>query len=788
MKVPLSWIKQYIAIDLPPNQIAKLLTMAGLEVEGCHSLGGSFTNVVVCRVVEVKKHPDADKLVVATVSDGEQLYQVVCGASNCRAGIKTALAKIGATLQNNGITVRKSKLRGVESYGMLCSSQELGLSDQHEGIIEFEEFVQEGKDVADMYGDVVFDIALTPNLSHCTSVLGVARELSAVTGLPFTPPKINVRETGEPIGKTVAVSIEGKEACPIYSCRLIRGVKVAPSPDWLQKQLSACGIRSVNNVVDATNYVMHELGHPLHAFDADLLEENRIVVRFARDKEEIVTLDSKKRVLQTDDLVIADGKKAVAMAGMMGGLNSEVGDNTQNVLIESAYFTPLGVRKTSKRLGIQTDGSKRFGTGADPNQTVISLDRVTELIQQLAGGEIAKGAIVVQQQEFKEKQVGCRLSRLNALIGMHFGLHEVETIFKQLGFTCHWDGKDHFSLKIPTYRVDIQEEIDLIEEVARIYGYDKIVKQKRPYNRSKLEDAPIYRFEQEMRARLIAEGLQEFITCDLISPTMVSLLKDSLMQADATLKVLNPTSIEQSILRTSLLPGLLNVVKSNYLQQNHDVAGFEIGRIHFKEGAQYKEQVMAGVILSGKSDPYHFESKAREADFFDLKGIIENICKSFLVPNPTFQLQQLSAFHPGRQASIFVDGVDVGTIGEIHPSILRVLDIPQRIFFAEFSLNDLFHKRKTDIQMTEIPRYPGSSRDLTLTLEKQKPIQQIFDAVNKLKSPLLVKASLIDIYRSEKLGENHQNATFRFEYRDNSKTLSQQEVDKEHERIVKTLG
>ena len=781
MKVPLSWIKEFIDIDLSPSQIAKLLTMAGLEVDGIERVSGSFSGVVVARVTAVEKHPQADKLQIATVTDGEQSFQVVCGAPNCRAGIKTAFAKIGAKLDQGAFHVQKAKLRGVESYGMLCSAKELGLSDSHDGIIEFDEHIKEGSDVAEMYSDAVFEISLTPNLAHCNSVLGVVRELSAVTGTPYRVPKVEVVETGERM--EASAEVKDQKRCPRYSCRLIRGVKVAPSPQWLQQRLTACGYRPINNVVDATNYVLHGMGHPLHAFDFDLIEGKKIEVRGAKEGEVIKTLDEKERIL-SDDLLICDGKGPIAIAGIMGGANTEVGDGTKNVLIESAYFEPSAVRKSSRRLALKSEGSKRFERGANPNQTVPSLEMCITLIQQLAGGEIATGIVDIKAQDFNEKMVKCRLSRINALLGTHLGVNEVETLFKQLGFAFQWDGRDQFEVTIPTYRVDIHEEIDLVEEVARLYGYDKIPKSKPSYHHSKLEDNPLFCFEGEVRGRLTNEGLQEFITCDLIGPSQVELLKDSMMPASSTITVLNPTSVEQSILRTSLIPGLLHLAKTNMLRQTFDIAGFEIGRIHFKEGNQYKEQVMAGILMSGKEKPRHFDQNARDADFYDLKGVVENLFSGLNIPEADFIAQKWGAFHPGRQSSIYVNDVEVGTMGEVHPSILRALDISQRIYIAEINLHDLFRLKKSDVKMQEIPRFPGSERDWTLTLEKSVPMSEVFGAIKGVAGPLLNQLSLIGIYWNEKLGAKHHNVTLRFSYRDNKKTLSQQEVDAEHERIV----
>lgn len=787
MKIPLSWLKQYIDIELIPGQIAKILTNAGLEVDAIEKITSGFDQIVVVRVVAVQKHPDADKLCLAEVTDGQKIYHVVCGASNCRTGIKTAFAAVGATLvdeEGKQFKIKKSKIRGVESYGMLCSPRELGISSEDDGIIEFAEHIKEGMDVAELYGDTLFEISLTPNLGHCQSLIGVARELSAATGLSVKFPQIHVQETGGPIEKEVTLKILNQEACPRYVCRLIKGVTIAPSPDWLKAPLEACGIRSVNNVVDVTNYVLLEMGHPLHAFDVNHLEGKGIVVRNAKAGEHFVTLDDKDRLLEEGDLLICDKAKPVALAGIMGGLNSEVSEATKDILIESAYFAPNVIRKTSKRLGMFTDASKRFERGTDPNILVRSVDRAAMLIQEVAGGHVSQGIIEASAKEFPEKHIKCRLSRINGLLGTHLSVSEVETIFKRLELHFHWNGKDEFTLKIPTYRNDLHEEIDLIEEVARIYGYDNIKKATTHYTSTLLPHAPIFLFERQVRSRLISEGLQEFLTCDLIGPSLLKMIQGEKTAEDYFVKVLNPTSVEQSILRASLLPGLLQVIKYNWDHQNHDIAGFEVGRIHFKEGEQYKEQSIAGIMLSGKQRPGHWDVKARESDFFDLKGIVENLLDELQIKNISFQEGDASSFHPSRQASIYAGQLKVGMLGEVHPAIVRRLDVPQRLLFAEINLHDLFQLREMKQSIQDLPLYPGSERDWTITLREEEPIANVFDAIKSANSPLLENVSLLDIYRSDKIGKGLKNVTFRFFYRDHAKTISQEIVDIEHGHII----
>lgn len=786
MLIPLSWLKEYIQINATPSEIAKMLTMAGMEVDNLTTIGGNFEGVVVGKVLSVEKHPNADKLTVAQVTDGQETFQVVCGAPNCRAGIKTAFARIGATLKDEKglFSIKKSKLRGVDSSGMLCAADELGLNGDSAGIMELPQELKEGTSLKDLYSDSIFEISLTPNLAHCFSVFGIARELSAVAGAPLKQPKFEIKETGNAIEDDIRLTIRDAEACPRYACRMIKDVKVAPSPDWLKTRLEQAGLRSVNNVVDATNYVLLELGHPLHAFDYDQIDGKQVIVRKAEEGEKLTTLDGKERILTKDDLVICDNAKPLALAGVMGGENSEVTEKTQNILLESAYFDPVTIRKTSKRFGIQSDASKRFERGTDPNNIIQALNRAAMLIVQLAGGAISTHFIDATEKEFPEAMISCRLDRVNQLLGLSLSQGELESIFQRLGFQYFWEAQNVLKVCVPTYRVDIKKEIDLIEEVARLYGYDNIPRRNSPYNGSNLAHAPIYLFERKVQDSLIGEGLQEFLTCDLIGPTLINVVQDFSVPSESVVNVLNPTSVEQSVLRTSLLPGLLQVVKYNYDHQNHHIGGFEIGRVHFKEGTQYKEQSVVAIVLSGKAKTEHWDEKNRDYDFFDLKGIVENLLLELNIDKPVFKNLGLTTFHNGRQASVYVNGLEVGSLGEIHPAILRRLDVPQRILFAEFNLHDLIQIAKPKEKMKSLSIYPSSERDWTVTINRKVPFTDILNFINEASSKYLEKVSLLDIYRNEKLGSDFQNMTFRFIYRDSTKTIEQETVEKEHLNLV----
>lgn len=787
MKLPLSWLKEFIDLKQTPTQIAKMLTMAGLEVDAIETTKPEFTKVIVGRILEVTKHPEADKLCVAKVTDGFSVYQVVCGAPNCRVGLKTAFAMEGATLKDDKgeFKIKKTKLRGVESSGMLCSASELKIGPEAEGIVEFGDHLAEGTDIAELYADTIFEISLTPNLGHCSSVLGVARELSAITGEKLCFKELETQEdVWLKLAPDLKVAVKDPVKCPRYACRLIEDVKVAPSPDWLQRRLLAADLRPVNNVVDITNYVMLELGQPLHAFDFSKVEGREIVVRKAFEGESLLTLDDKSRLLTPEDLVISDNSKVLAIGGVMGGSSSEVSAATHTVLLECAYFQPASIRKTSKRLGIQSDAAKRFERGTDPNQVVRALNRAAAMIQAITGGKVETGIVDVRATEFPEKVIQCRLTRVNEILGTKLGVGEVEQVFQRLGMTIQFDGRNVYRVKVPTYRNDINEEIDLIEEVARIYGFENIPATLPKYQTNQLPHAPIFLFEKEIRERLMAEGLQEFLTCDLIGPAILNVIKGGTMPESGVIHVLNPVSIEQSILRTSLLPGLLQVIKHNIDHQNPDICGFEIGRIHFKNQDKFVEQSVAGIVLTGKTRSQVWDQRPLEFDFFDLKGIVENLLKALGIKNYSFKENALHTFHNGRQAAIFVGQLEVGSIGEVHPAIQRNLDVAQRILFAELNLHDLYPLRETRVRLQELARYPASERDWTITLKEEASFEKVMEVVRSYASPLLEEVTLLDIYRSDKLGYGLKNVTLHFIYRDKQKTISQEAADMEHSQIT----
>lgn len=638
--------------------------------------------------------------------------------------------------------------------------------------------------------DCVFEIALTPNLAHCASVRGVARELAAVTQEPLhSLPKSGLVENSDrPIEKEVTVTVENTEACPRYACRLIEGVKVAPSPSWLKDRVELCGMRSVNNVVDITNLVLLEWGHPLHAFDFETLANEHLIIRSAKKGEKLTTLDDKEHFPTEEMLMICDNKGPVAVAGVMGTAHTEVSEKTTRILLESAYFEPTQVRRTSKHLELQTEASYRFERGTDPNGVIEALERATAWICEVAGGTALHGYIDIQSKLFSPFTVSCRPKRVNQILGTQLSGSEMETIFQRLGLKIVSTQDEKITVEVPTYRHDLHEEIDLAEEVARLYGYENIHKRTRPlYRTGTLTHSPAYLLEKRVRNALIGQGLQELLTCDLISPEQAALVASDCMPSRSLIPLLNPSSHAQSVLRPSLLPGLLATVKINHDHSLNSLSGFEVGRVHFKVKERYYEPAVASIVLTGERAEPHWESKVNAVDFFDLKGMVENLLAHFRCETITFCPTAYTNFHPGRQASIWAGEIEIGIMGEVHPDTLKQVDLSHPVYFAELNLEDLKRAEGKNIEMAPLPNYPASSRDWTVTLDEKVPIGKLLDQIKVIPSKLLESVLLLDVYRGEALGSDRKNMTLRFTYRDQNKTLSLDAVEKEHNRIIQQL-
>ncbi|HSX38967.1 MAG TPA: phenylalanine--tRNA ligase subunit beta [Chlamydiales bacterium] len=778
MKVPLSLIQSFIDIDLPAAQIASLLTFLGIEVDAIENEHPSFAGVVAAEILSCAPHPNASKLQIAQVSDGKEILQIVCGAPNCRPGMKSALAPPGTLLQ--GKKIEKVEIRGVTSSGMLCSEDELGIAAINDGIIELPENIAAGASLVPYLWDPVFVISLTPNLGHCMSALGIARELSARLQKPLRPLP---RHTPQHAKIQFKVSQPPSSLCSRYIGRVIENVSIAPSPFWMQRQLLSCGFTPICNAVDITNYILIKFGQPLHVFDRDKLEGATLFVEAASAAEAFLGLDGVQREAPIGAILIADSQGTVAIGGIMGGARSAVSKETKNLFFEAAIFDPGTIRQTSKKLGLRTESSQRFEKGVDPIGIDNAIDAACSLAMDLCKGRFA--GEIDWKTELQPRQIHCRPERINQLLGTRLSITEMEEIFHRLQFQTDQEKNETLFVHVPFFRSDIVEEIDLAEEVARIYGYNHFERPSPKSAPSQIPHDPMYLFEKKIRERLVGFGLQEFLNSDLISKKLAQAALEWIRPGAAPLRAVYAKTEEYSVLRPSLLPGLLQRSQINFNHKNQTLAAFEIGRIHFLQNNELIEEPMTALILSGNNRPSHWSQKPMEFDFFDLKGYLENLFDAIHLPFFTFSPSQHLTFHPGRQADIFCNEQRIGSFGEVHPTLLEMFEIKQRIFYAEMNLHLMLQQVRSQIKMKPLSQFPSSDRDWTVSLLSSSLIQTIFDAIRSTPALLLEKVELIDLYMLEN-GEK-KNATFRFTYRDPLKTISFEEVEATHAKLIRSI-
>ena len=637
----------------------------------------------------------------------------------------------------------------------------------------------EAEGMEEVDGDVIFEIGLTPNLGHCMSIIGMVRELSAILNLPIKRQEIQVVETGERIEDNIEIDIQDSLQCHKYCARLVRGVKVGPSPDWLKEKLENSGLRSVNNVVDIGNLVMLEMGQPLHMFDYDELKGSRIILRAAQDDGMMATLDEEERPIPDGVLLVCDAERPVAFAGVMGESSSAVSEKTHNVLIEAAHFTPEAVRNTSKQLNLRTDSSQRFERGIDPLAIEAALDLAASLLE----GKTANGIVEAIAHEYEPHIVEMNPGRANRLLGIELSASEMSDHLRRLEIEILSESEKVIRVQVPSYRNDLRAEIDLIEEVGRMYGFNNIPRKLPRHASSTMSHAPLFLFEEEVRTKLVAQGLQECLTCDLISPKQVALTAEK-----DPIHVLHPASVDQSVLRPSLLPGLLEVIKHNLDRGNLIVAAFEVGHVHLRIKDSFAVEPSAAIILTGSETPYHYDRKPQDVDFYEIKGHVENLLDSLGLGGSRFVPSHVHALHSGRQAHVILDSTTVGILGELHPRHLSGLGISQRVYFAEVSLHNLIDLKETHNRAEVFYLMTSSERDRTLSLEDKTPIGTLLEEMRRFESPLLEEVFLLDLYKSEKIGKDRKNATFRFRYRDLNKTIEAEEVEVEHKRLTQYIA
>jgi phenylalanyl-tRNA synthetase beta chain len=722
--------------------------------------------------------------------------QVVCGAKNHRAGDLVALAQVGTVLPGD-FKIKKSKIRGQVSMGMLCSEKELGLADESEGILILPAGLTPGQPAFSALGlkDVRYELGLTPNRPDCLSVVGVAREVAAMVGRPLHLPASPLHEEGPGMETETSVAVDESDLCPRYAARLIRGVTIGPSPQWLARRLESVGMRSINNVVDVTNYVLMELGHPLHAFDFNLLRGRRIVVKRAGDGEAFATLDGQKRTLSRDDLVICDGEGPVALAGIMGGENSEVQPDTVDILLESAYFDPLNIRRTSKRLGIHTESSHRFERGADVDMVPVALDRAAALIQQVAGGSVAEGCLDVYSRPLAEKKLTITTHKTNAILGIRLETLEIQRLLRSIGLEVEPAGDridEALYVTVPAFRPDLEREIDLIEEVARLNGYDRIPTTM-PVGRA-ICHQPTGHQKQVARLRnaMVAAGFSEVINYSFISPTAwdrIALKADDSRRR--TVSILNPLTEEQSVMRTSLVPTLLETAARNLAYRSRDLALFELRPVfRLVDGDELPgEGLRLTALRCGRREPEGWAQGQATVDFHDLKGVLERLLETLRISGVRWNAERTEPFlHPGKSCSLVAGDVVLGFLGEVHPGVLENYDIETPLYLVDLDVEALMSLGGDFVGFSPLSRFPDVYRDSAFLLDEGVSAQQVFDVLAEIKGRYVEDVVLFDLYRGKGVPEGKKSLAIRVRYRSAEKTLTDEEINAVHGKIVQVFG
>jgi len=783
MKISEQWLRTWVNPSISTEEMVEQLTMAGLEVDGTEPVAGEFTDVVVAKVESVEKHPDADKLSVCQVSDGKDTLQIVCGAANVRAGLSVALARVGAVLtakDNETFKIKPAKLRGVASAGMLCSEKELGLAEQSDGIMELPADAPVGTSLRDYLelDDTVIDIDLTPNRGDCLSVAGIARELGTLN-------RCDVREeVHDPYKQTIKdafeVNIAAPEACSHYAGRVLRDVDVnAATPVWMIERLRRSGIRSLGAVVDITNYVMIELGQPMHAFDLDQLD-GRINVRYAEDSEEITLLDGKCIELDSDTLVIADNARPLALAGIMGGENSGVNDQTRSIFLESAYFAQETIAGKARGYGLHTDSSHRFERGVDPQLQVHAIDRATQLILAICGGEVGPVTEVTTKAHPQDRRpIDLRYERIKRVLGIQLEQDEIIGILQRLGMEVK-SFKDHWMVKPPSFRFDIEIEADLLEELVRIHGYNNIPRTQPKYHAVMREMSESRQSLTQLRKSLVDRGYFEAITYSFVDPKWQAVLDPG----SEAVKLANPLSSEMSVMRTTIWPGLLLAVRHNLNRQQNRVRLFETGQV-FLQGDQEMEQVdrISGAICGLINDEQWSES-SRAVDFYDLKADVESLFGA--EAEIEYRAEAHPALHPGQSAALYNNDKAIGWMGALHPQAATELGLSNTVYIFELDLEVV--RRSHLPSFRPLSKFPEVRRDLAILIDENVSAQSIEECIRDSTSEILQDVRLFDIYTGKGVDEGLKSVAFGLILQDFSRTLTDQDIDSEIESVVNALN
>lgn len=784
MNLPMSWLNDYMDIDVTPKEYSDRLTLTGSKVEGFESMGESVQNVVTGKVLTCEDHPDSDHLHVCTVDAGTgEILQIVCGAPNVKAGIIAPIALVGAVLP--GGKIKKGKLRGVESCGMICSHDELGITEDmlgyepEYGILILPDDTPVGKDIKDIFGmnETVVEFEITSNRPDCFSIIGLARETAATFDKKFTIPEVKFSENSENIADTISVEVLDKDKCKRYCARMVKNVKIGPSPAWMQQRLTACGVRPINNIVDITNYVLLEYGQPMHAFDLRDLADNKIIVKRAADGEVIKTLDEQDRTLTSNDLVIADGKRAVAIAGVMGGFNSEVKDDTTTVIFESATFDAASVRLTAQRVGLRTEASSRYEKGLDYNNTVPAVERACQLVEELGCGENVGGMIDVMGNVTDMETLPFRPEKINAFLGTDISTEAMVKIFDALEIKTDLD---KMTVTPPSFRPDLVGEADIAEEVARFYGYDKIPVTLLSGEATCGKKNERQQMQDKVSEALAAQGMYEIYTYTFTSPSVFDKLNiPSDSDLRNTVKISNPLGEDTSVMRTTTIASMLDILSRNYNYRNALARLFEVGKVFIptEEGKLPNEPVKITMGIYGDN-----------TDFYDIKGVCESLFDALNVSGVKYEaVTDNPTFHPGRCAKISASGKELGIIGEIHPAVSRKFEIETPVYIAELDFENVFLNSKTEVKFKELPKFPAVTRDIAMLVDKEIPVADIEAVIAKASGKMLETLTLFDVYEGKQIPEGKKSVAYSAVYRAADRSLTGEEVQKVFDKVVRNL-
>ncbi len=789
MLISLNWLKEYVDFDVPVNELAHALTMLGIEIESISCPGKDITNVVVGKIESIEPHPDADKIVVCKTDVGEEeSAQIICGAKNMKVGDKVPTAKVGSTLPG-GFKITKRKMRGIVSHGMMCSPDELGVGDGNSsGLMILDPELPIGEDVVPLLGldDTIFEIEVTPNRGDWSSMIGVAREVAALLGKELKLPEVSITESETPASDAASVTIKNPDLCPRYIGRVLTDVKVGPSPAWMVQRLISAGQRPINNVVDITNFVLLETGHPLHAFDLENLKGHSIIVRNANDGESMTTLDDQERKLQPEMLVIADAEKPVALAGVMGGQNSEVGETTTSLLLESAYFEPTSIRKTARALNLQTESSARFQRGADPEMAEFAINRAASLIQTLAGAKVSQGLLDEYPKPLKQNDIQLRFDRSNLLLGANIDADFQMKALVSLGFELLESDETSCTVRTPTWRHDASLEADLIEEVARLYGYENIESHVPMLHQSEEVFAPDDTSLRNLRHFLVGQGLTEFMSWTFTSDDAIE--KTGLDEIHSEfVKLLNPLSEQQAGMRPSILPAMLAAVSRNLRHGMTDVHAFELGPVYAPdENADTLSQQSENIViaLTGRAEPGHWSVNSRETDFYDIKGYAEEILHHLGVK---FAIEEglYAPLQADTSASIKVGKSTIGYFGQLCKAVMLAHEIEQPVFVLELTLDGLLTQEGSETQFQPIAKFPPSLRDIAVLVDAATPSAELVEAAQKAGTKLLKSVEIFDIYTGKQIPEDKKSVAIGLVFQSDERTLTEKDTQKAYDRILK---